>query len=659
MDATMEDNDEFMSQIMHIANHPYRGENNVDGGDIMGSPPETAFRKQRTKVIARCNACGAIGSTIKNCGGATRETMNTSAKYKMYCQPDQNGCGRRFLMNRDPNPDGSYTQTDSNFSLNEETKRCNYKCGKCGQVKKGHTCPMAELDEPMAKRAKNLQGELTSFLEDEDNGALPCLLRAVQSVEGPVDAGSAAQLPIGIPNGDKEADAPVVTDDGAEREERDEAAQVHGDKEADAPVVTDDGAEREERDEAEDEVLAAAANKQMSPTLLTIGTRTLMQTAMHPKNGSVVISLLNLVRYRVKGDGSCWVYAMLACADLCESAHKEHERHPTPRDRGMDRWCRSLAYLWMYEHQERLLTDEIETLEDVVDVVPQHPLVDDDDFGSYGTISTITGLAAYLDVSVVCWNKMTLRNPNALQQVVLHKHDDQAPFDMSEVAMNPSEILELSKNDARVMHIEWNGVDHYAALVGENPTPINAAQMARLMSSTPVSEVNPKSLKLLKPPTKKMPEASGWIHLVDKWRTDITLERVSGSSKSKSLKQLLQLTRTKQYHGLVFYTDVTKGAEVCFCTFATDAKLSVTDFMHTGDFACNMYIDEGWQRNCNGAAQADVCRNDCACLTYFNQPNDLIQCCRCDAWSHAICAGVILDELDDPDAFVCSHCVAK
>ena len=650
IDATMQANDDIMCQIMHCQ---YDGDNGGVGVPVMGLLPQTAFRKQRTKVIARCNACGAFGRTIKNCGGATRETMNTSAKYKMYCQPELNGCGRRFLMSRDPNADGSYTQTDSTFAIDDETKRSTYRCGKCGQIKKGHTCAMAD-DEPMAKRSKHLQADLGNLLDDEDNCALPSLLRAIQSVERPVevevpdegavdaDAGSAAQLPIGslpTPTGAEEADDPVV--------------------------IPNDGAEREERDEAEDELAATnhllAAEEVgvasgMTPTLLTIASHSLMQAASHPKNGSVVISLLNLVRYHVKGDGSCWVYAMLACAGLCESRHVEREQQPTPRDRGMDRWCRSLAFLWMYEHQNRLQPDEIETLSDVVDVVPQHPLVDNDDFGSYGTITTIAGLAAYFDVSVVCWNKTTLRIPNARQQVLLHKHDDRAPFDISEVVMSPSEILALSRSDARVMHLEWNGVDHYAALVGQTPTPINAAQMAGLMSSTPVSAVNPKSLKPLKPPTKKMPDAPGWMHLVDKWRTDITLERVS--SKSKSLKQLLQLTRSKKYHGIVFYT-VTKRTEVCFCTFAADAKLSATDFMFTGDFACNMYIDEEWQRHCHGAAQADVCRNDCACLTYFNQPNDLIQCCQCNAWSHAICAGVILGELDDPDAFVCSHCVAK
>ena len=112
------------------------------------------------------------------------------------------------------------------------------------------------------------------------------------------------------------------------------------------------------------------------------------------RNGNAAISLLKLKRYKVKGDGSCWVYAILACAGLCESRSLTAEQTPTSRDRGMDRVCRNLAYLWLFDHQNVMLRDEIETLDEILDKLPQHPMVDDDDFGSFGTINTVMGLAA-------------------------------------------------------------------------------------------------------------------------------------------------------------------------------------------------------------------------------------------------------------------------
>ena len=51
-------------------------------------------RKQRKKVDGVCEKCGASGIVLKNWGGATRETINSSAKYKMECQADLGGCGR-------------------------------------------------------------------------------------------------------------------------------------------------------------------------------------------------------------------------------------------------------------------------------------------------------------------------------------------------------------------------------------------------------------------------------------------------------------------------------------------------------------------------------------------------------------------------------------
>ena len=38
-------------------------------------------------------------------------------------------------------------------------------------------------------------------------------------------------------------------------------------------------------------------------------------------NGHSVLKFLQLVRHKVRGDGSCWIYAVLAAAGLIDSVH--------------------------------------------------------------------------------------------------------------------------------------------------------------------------------------------------------------------------------------------------------------------------------------------------------------------------------------------------
>ena len=385
---------------------------------------EQLFKKKRKPVNTTCTICGA-SHTMKNYGGATRETVNHPAKYKLQCQVERGGCGRRLLFSRDPNPDGTHTQVDSNFTIPGETKsRPAYKCGECGMIKvRGHKAVCT--GKPAAgsisnagavlRRAKTLLGEGygpdRADAEDDDGAPFPQLpssspfsmLASVVSSKEPVPVPSAA--PAVAPLAPAVAATPVAPTFAP-------ALSV-------APTVATGGlpASKEEDKEKEHE----GGHEGMS--LLSIAKSALINHALQVRNGNAAISLLKLKRYNVKGDGSCWVYAMLACAGLCESHSLTAVHTPTPRDRGMDRVCRELAYLWLFDHKQILLRDEIETLDEILDKLPQHPMVDEEDFGSFGTINTIKGLAAYLDVSIVCWNKTTLRNKDALQQVIMHMHD--------------------------------------------------------------------------------------------------------------------------------------------------------------------------------------------------------------------------------------------
>jgi hypothetical protein len=602
------------------------------------------FRKQRKAVRTTCGRCGVGGRTIKNHGGATRETVNHPAKYKMECQSMFGGCGHRFLFNRDPNPDGTHTQVDSNFTIPGEVKaRPDYKCGECGMIKvRGHKAvckgkrPVDAMSNAGAvlKRAKTLLGEGygpdTADDDDDDGGAFPSLalsmLASVVASEKPVPVASGAPAVASVAPAVASAAAATAVATGVT------AAPV-------APAVATGGltASKGEDNDAEDDGESKAQS-----TLLSIAKAALMNRAVQVRNGNAAMTLLKLKRYKVKGDGSCWVYAMLACAGLCESRSLTSEQTPTSRDRGMDRVCRNLAYLWLFDHQNVMLRDEIETLDEILDKLPQHPMVDDDDFGSFGTINTIMGLAAYLGVSVVCWDKTTLRNSNAQQQVIMHMHDDTSPdAEIKEATMTPSEIVTFSQLDPRVMHIEWNGVNHYAALIGPSDVPIKQSVRNALMLATPVADVNPKSLTPVgKPSIKKMGNVSGWMHLTDLYRSDLSLKVVPAVAMNKPLKQLLELSRTKNYHGVIYYSGAQQSDVVCYVKFPHDAKLTTADFLKSGDFSSHLYIDKSWMEATTITMPPDPHASNCPCRTIYTRRMDAVDCIGCKKSFHAKCVGV-------------------
>ena len=77
------------------------------------------------------------------------------------------------------------------------------------------------------------------------------------------------------------------------------------------------------------------------------------EEAFNFKNGHALLRYFNLRRLKVCGDGSCWVYAMLAAVGLLEHADPIACRDPTPLDRGMDLLCRQVAKQYLEDHTSR------------------------------------------------------------------------------------------------------------------------------------------------------------------------------------------------------------------------------------------------------------------------------------------------------------------
>ena len=121
-----------------------------------------------------------------------------------------------------------------------------------------------------------------------------------------------------------------------------------------------------------------------SPNQVVAGVRT----------GTDLFKLLKLVLHKVKGDGSCWVYAIMACAGLCDHAHPRHNNDPSSRDRTRDSLCRVMTHTYLQKNgvMLSLSTSDLANLDDILEM-PKYPMKDDDDFGSFGSSLTVLGLA--------------------------------------------------------------------------------------------------------------------------------------------------------------------------------------------------------------------------------------------------------------------------
>ena len=574
------------------------------------------FKKKRERVSTICSQCG--GTNVENHGGATRETMNHSAKYKRYC-PD---CKYKSLRNRDPNPDGSYLETPSNFALKGEALRCDYRCGKCGfKPKKGHVCT-GVAPPPQHTAIINAQS----------------VLKKAKTLIGDASTLESAQVE------DEVAEA-------AELEAADLAKEVHAPVQLTASAVAYKKVENEVENEYEEEKEEEEGGSG-NLTLLGLASENIIHSAVVPRNGYVVFNILRLVRRKVKGDGSCWVYAMLECAGLLESAHPKTEQLPSPRDRGMDVICRQLSWLYLSKHTELLEEKEMETLDEITDKLPQHPMVDDDDFGSFGNINTIRGLAAYFDVSVVCWNQKTLRNPLALQQVIVHEHNLASPFDMTERHMSLGEIVAFSQQDARVMHIEWNGTDHYSALVASTPTPINAEIKTGLLQVTPVTDVNPKLVT-------EAPK--GYTLFVNLWRNDIHTtpmpKKFTDVTITKRVLSAMVAAAGSKYHGIALITKDSGERVRCFCTMSPGVY-KASDFAKSGDFTVLLLIRQAFMKKYSTTTPPSDNGASCSCGIYYEKNMPEIQCMGCGVWEHAECAASAMNDmskLDDLEAFATNY----
>eukprot|EP00966_Prymnesium_polylepis_P312281 7215918-Prymnesium_polylepis.1 len=209
----------------------------------------------------------------------------------------------------------------------------------------------------------------------------------------------------------------------------------------------------------------------------------------------------------------------------------------------MDALCRLMASVWFDMNKEALNMSDEEMAEFVatIDAVPEYPLDSQEDMGSFGNMTTIMCLAGYFELNIICWNKKTLRNSGALQQCVEFAPTEDRPQACKERNMSSAEIVDFCAAKPQTIYIEWDGVNHYAALLGTSPVCIDSKITNSLLAVDPVMrQKRPAPAKAPKRPASGLP--AGWTRLDDKIRTDaadckvVTTKRTIDKHLSEALK---------------------------------------------------------------------------------------------------------------------------
>eukprot|EP00966_Prymnesium_polylepis_P218730 5062011-Prymnesium_polylepis.1 len=161
-------------------------------------------------------------------------------------------------------------------------------------------------------------------------------------------------------------------------------------------------------------------------------------------------------------------------------------------DRAKDMFCRILAVTCLRQHGQAVLQlndKEMGTLQAFLKT-PEYPFEVDDDYGTFGNNISIVGLVPHVKRTIILWDKTTLRNPMARQQVIEF-------IDSSTVRDRVWDVDQISLycESNHAIHIEWNGLNHYAALVDQEsgPVPIDAGFKAMLSTLSPVTRTKPNA----------------------------------------------------------------------------------------------------------------------------------------------------------------------
>ena len=600
--------------------------------------------------MVMCPYCGCEDTQLL--GGSTR-----GSKYAHLC----NQCDARWNQLRKPNAEGSYEISRSTRAVGDEPRRSNnYACGKCGaKPKKDHICPFRNIDvtqidtmmplsatprddmlavpipfkpRTMPDTTSTVPDTMPDTMPDSSSSTLatnpnkiptPAELQAVSTPQTVINKPSPIKAAISSPSSDDDlAVARTVT------------GSLTLPSEMSGSASGGVGTVNKALQDAQDTAVAEEYD-----------------TTFSPISGLVVFQLLGLIIKKVKGDGSCWIYAILAAIGLCDHQHSRTEQLPSAADRSRDYLCRMLTVNWLQEQQYKFQHDEDP---DEMLRVPQYPMVDGSDYGSFGTTIFVIGLAATLKVTIVMWNETTLMSDEAKQQVILY---DAKSGRTSERSWHHMHILEYSLSNETI-HIEWNGRDHYSARVSaQKHTSVDPSIFCMLQNVVPCTTVNPKSLgsrdSSSSSASRKRP-LEEWITIVDGIRADATEILVTEHNPSKvPVRTLKTECLTLGFNAIIVLgdkktkTQVVKYAKFPFTVTAGDCAVPQ-------DFVCRMFV-----YNDSQSKRRTAPISGCYCNRYFKEKHFCVECNQCKRWCHQQCtpyADVDLSTATNDCKYMCPVC---
>ena len=486
------------------------------------------IRQKRPKLVKPpCPQC--CTPNPKLLGGGKR-----GVDYGFHCKV----CKFTWNEGRDANLSGQRViKASKRAVLPTDTKRCVYKCSQCGQPKLGHVCKFADMVSTPKKTAvlsKKIEPDvkvsplsvITSALakqmdgnsDEEEDTEEEC--EWDEEEEDWEDEAEESESEDEDDDDERENDDEVEDDDEEQEEqeeeqegEQEEDGQEQGGQEQEEEEETEETEEEEEEEESGEKEAEQKTGQGVGEE--DEEERDDGGDDVRCETGDDVYACLQLLRYLVCGDGSCWVYALLAVFGLCEHMNTRVERKPSPMDRGMDAVCRCAA-------QERITLKNGYSASEVtfaatLMILPKHPRRVNSDFGTFGNMTSIRALAQFFGVSVVVFNATTLSVPGALQQVIEYVSDDC----VKERFWSPQQIYEYALTGSLAC-IEWNGSDHYAALKGPSKLSCKPEVRDLLLAAVPNTERNPqptsKSMWARTPQTPRLP--AGWVLYKQKARMD-------------------------------------------------------------------------------------------------------------------------------------------
>lgn len=421
---------------------------------------------------------------------------------------------------------------------------------------------------------------------------------------------------------DSEDDSPPKDHFGDTEDDDDAAATIITTTTKNDPPSKNSTSRKKEADKPE--LLAAAADD---------------DDDMEAMSGFEAHKLLNVIRNKVKGDGSCWVYAVLACLGLLEHDHPKNTYDPTPRDRGMDALCRLFAGAWFEQHKASLNLSDTErtSISATIEVVPEYPCTVAADMGSFGNITTIMGLAVFFEIHIVCWDKTTLRNREACQQVIEFCPSSAETLKRcKEHAWTAAQIVEFSATHAsNTIHIEWDGVNHYAALTAMGgQVVIDGNISSMLLNVDPVTRQKPSPLSATRAKRGAGAALSGWTMLSNKIRLDAAKCQVVKAKRT--IEKHLTEAALGGFNGIL-KINLDGSTSVKYLRY--DFNVTAQDCADVVNFTTELYLRDPNAKRRKLTAPVDL-HASCFCRKCYHagQSEIEIACTNCSRWCHVGCA---------------------